>query len=584
MRFGFMDFCCGEYPILRIYSLLSPLNKFHELYKLYELIIMQLLWLDLNSSYAHSSLALPAIHAQAQGEEGDVAWGKVSATINSNVGSVVAEIVERKPDILAATAWLFTHEVLLKITSRVKALLPECMIIFGGPEMLGDNEAYLRQYRFVNCVFRGEGEIGFHEWLRVCDRPDAWQSVTGLCWLDEEGNYHDGGLARVMEFDRLQIPEASQFFDWSKPFVQLETTRGCFNTCAFCVSGAEKPVRALSVDRIRERLTVIREHGIQDIRLLDRTFNGSSERAIRLLELFREFAPDMHFHLEIHPALLSDEVKVLLSELPVGLLHLEAGIQSLREEVLQTCRRIGSLEAALEGLRYLAGLPNLVVHADLIAGLPLYTLEQMISDVRVLASFGTGEIQLELLKLLPGTVMREQAECLGIVYSPDVPYEVLKTREMSVEDLRQARLLSRLIDGFYNVPAWQEVVRRLIVHDERFLPEFLAWLEHLELLEQPLSLERRGALLYEFCEHRYPAFLTDISVAWIVVGIPFAKEPSKRLKTWNSGIPTDVTVMAGEYTEVMRVYYLTDDIREFWFGFDRGKSASKPLFVCYKYC
>ena len=29
---------------------------------------MLLLWLDLNSSYAHSSLALPAIHAQAARE------------------------------------------------------------------------------------------------------------------------------------------------------------------------------------------------------------------------------------------------------------------------------------------------------------------------------------------------------------------------------------------------------------------------------------------------------------------------------------------------------------------------------------
>lgn len=543
---------------------------------------MQLVWLDLNSSYAHSSLALPAIHAQAEEDEGRVTWGKVSVTINSNVGSVVAEIVERKPDVLAATAWLFTHEVLLKITSRVKALLPECTIIFGGPEMLGDNEAYLRRHRFVSCVFRGEGEIGFHEWLRVYDSPEAWHSITGLCWLDEREEYHDGGLARVMEFDRLRIPEASCFFDWSKPFVQLETTRGCFNTCAFCVSGAEKPVRVLSVERIREQLITIREHGIRDIRLLDRTFNGSSERAIRLLQLFREFAHDMRFHLEIHPALLSGEVKALLRELPAGLLHLEAGIQSLREDVLQACRRIGSLQAALDGLRYLAGLPNLIVHADLIAGLPLYTLEQMIADVRVLASFGTGEIQLELLKLLPGTVMRERAGQLGIVYSPDVPYEVLCTREMSVEDLRQARLLSRLIDGFYNASAWQQVVRCLIVHDERFLPDFLAWLEELEVLEQPLSLEKRGTLLYEFCESRYSAYLTDISVAWIVAGIPFAKEPSRRLKPWNDGVPTGITVLAGEYTDIMRMYYLPDGVKEYWFGFDRGRSASKPLFVCCK--
>lgn len=42
---------------------------------------MLLLWLDLNSSYAHSSLALPAIHAQVEGKEGNVEWRKVSAKI-----------------------------------------------------------------------------------------------------------------------------------------------------------------------------------------------------------------------------------------------------------------------------------------------------------------------------------------------------------------------------------------------------------------------------------------------------------------------------------------------------------------------
>lgn len=98
---------------------------------------MLLLWLDLNSSYAHSSLALPAIHAQVEGKEGNVEWRKVSATINSNVGSVVAEIVAARPDVVAATAWLFTHEVLLKITARVKALLPECTHYIRGTGDVG---------------------------------------------------------------------------------------------------------------------------------------------------------------------------------------------------------------------------------------------------------------------------------------------------------------------------------------------------------------------------------------------------------------------------------------------------------------
>ena len=540
---------------------------------------MRLLWLDLNSSYAHSSLALPAIHAQVTGTVNEVEWMKVSATINSNVGSVVAEIVGHNPQVLAATAWLFTREVLHKIIIRVKALLPDCVVILGGPEMLGDNESYLRKYVFVDCIFRGEGELGFHEWLSVYDQPAMWDRITGLCWLDRENIYQDNGIAKIETFEQLNLPERSSFFDWSKPFVQLETTRGCFNTCAFCVSGGEKPVRALPVERIRERLDLIRERGIRDIRLLDRTFNGSSRRAIELLSLFREYAGTMHFHLEIHPALLSEEVMNLLREMPKGLLHLEAGIQSLREEVLQACRRIGDLEAALEGLRYLSSLSNLVVHADLIAGLPLYTLKEIVEDVRTLVSFGTGEIQLELLKLLPGTVMREQAEEWGIVYSPDPPYEVLRTTAMSVDDLRRARLLSRLIDGFYNAWAWQKVTRQLIVNYPCFLENFLSWLEEQELLEQPLSLEKRGVLLYRFCSRQYPSCLPKISVAWIAAGIPFTKEPSKRLEAWDSHLPGNLEVLEGEWTGIMRLYRLPFETETYWFGFDRSRSQSKPLFI-----
>lgn len=541
---------------------------------------MKLVWLDLNSSYAHSSLALPAIHAQGIEQNKEVEWIKVSATINSNVGSVVAEIVRDAPDILAATAWLFTHEVLLKIVGRVKALLPHCVVMLGGPEMLGNNENYLRRYPFVNCVFRGEGELEFHKWLRVWGDREQWENVTGLCWLDDEGLYHDGGLAKVEAFDRLEIPErSSPFFDWTKPFVQLETTRGCFNTCAFCVSGAEKPVRMLSVERVRERLQLIREHGIRDIRLLDRTFNGNSRRAIALLNLFREFAGEMRFHLEIHPALLPDEIRELIKELPEGLLHLEAGIQSLKEEVLNACHRLGDLNAALDGLRYLSSLPNIVVHADLIAGLPLYTLSQMREDVRTLVSFGTKEIQLELLKLLPGTLMRQKASELGIVFSPDVPYEVLRTNEMSVEDLREARLLSRLIDGFYNAIVWQQVTRELILYSEDFLSRFQSWLEERELLEQPLSLEKRGMLLYDFCEVYYPKFLSSIIVSWVLAGIPLAKEPSKKIRPWTIALPEDIRVLQGEYSEMMRLYYMSDHEKEYWFGFDRAKSASKPLFM-----
>ena len=541
---------------------------------------MKILWIDLNSSYAHSSLALPALHAQIMTDP-SIEWEIVSATINENTGMIVDEIYRHRPDILAATTWLFNHEQLMHVASRVKALLPEACLVLGGPEFLGDNEEFLRKNPFVDCVFRGEGEEVFPQWLTCWNHPEQWHTVPGLCYLTPNKEYKDNGIARVLNFAGLVPPEQSRFFNWSKPFVQLETTRGCFNTCAFCVSGGEKPVRTLSIESIRERLQLIHAHGIKNVRVLDRTFNYTPRRAKELLRLFLEFHPDIRFHLEIHPALLSEELKEELSLLPKGLLHLEAGIQSLREPVLEKSRRMGKLSDALDGLRFLCALPNMETHADLIAGLPLYHLHEIFEDVRTLAGYAAGEIQLESLKLLPGTEMRRRAEELGIKYSPLPPYEVLQTHEISVSELQTARQLSRLLDGFYNTPAWQALTRELILNDEQFLHRFLAYLTKANLIDQPMSLEKRGLILYEFCKQNYPEYQIQAAIAWIEAGMSLKKLPAEKVWTKRQIPPATWNIIYGEYKESLRLCFLPADEKGehgYWFGFESEIQKASPVF------
>lgn len=541
---------------------------------------MKILWIDLNSSYAHSSLALPALHAQIMTDP-SIEWEIVSATINENTGMIVDEIYRHRPDILAATTWLFNHEQLMHVASRVKALLPEACLVLGGPEFLGDNEEFLRKNPFVDCVFRGEGEEVFPQWLTCWNHPEQWHTVPGLCYLTPNKEYKDNGIARVLNFAGLVPPEQSRFFNWSKPFVQLETTRGCFNTCAFCVSGGEKPVRTLSIESIRERLQLIHAHGIKNVRVLDRTFNYNPRRAKELLRLFLEFHPDIRFHLEIHPALLSEELKEELSLLPKGLLHLEAGIQSLREPVLEKSRRMGKLSDALDGLRFLCALPNMETHADLIAGLPLYHLHEIFEAVRTLAGYAAGEIQLESLKLLPGTEMRRRAEELGIKYSPLPPYEVLQTHEISVSELQTARQLSRLLDGFYNTPAWQALTRELILNDEQFLHRFLAYLTKANLIDQPMSLEKRGLILYEFCKQNYPEYQIQAAIAWIEAGMSLKKLPAEKVWTKRQIPPATWNIIYGEYKESLRLCFLPADEKGehgYWFGFESEIQKASPVF------
>lgn len=545
---------------------------------------MKILWLDINSSYSHSSVALPAIHAQVAGND-EWEWCVVRGTINDNPGALAAEVARQRPDVIAATLWLFTHHIQVEVLSRAVQLLDGTRVVCGGPEFLGDNEDFLKANPFVTAVIRGEGEYALPEFLSHVNEPLQWMGIQGLCWIDtQDGKYCDNGIARVQDFALLKYPEDSEFFNWDKPFVQLETTRGCFNTCAFCVSGGDKPVRYQSLEQVRTRLDNICSHGIKDIRVLDRTFNYDIDRACGMLDLFEQYAGRMRFHLEIHPSLLSERLKARIATLPKGLLHLEAGIQSLDSGVLADSGRKGSLKSSLEGLKYLCLLDNVQTHADLIAGLPGYSLEMLCKDIRTLVEIGADELQIESLKVLPGTRMRAMAQDLGLKYSPLSPYEVLQTPAISPAELFTAMQLSRTIDLYYNSHAWQSVSRGLISRDPEFLPSFAAYLKEMMVLDSSLSLERRGVILYEFCKLHYPDAVADVSIAWIRAGLSLKKPPAgnimkiKHLQAFLDEEAQELCPLYGEQAPTHRYYLFTANGRRLLFGYDAETHQPSPVY------
>lgn len=545
---------------------------------------MKILWLDINSSYSHSSVALPAIHAQVS-DKSEWEWCVVRGTINDNPGMLAAEVAGQKPDVIAATFWLFTHQMQLEVLSRVVQLHDNVKIICGGPEFLGDNEEFLRRHDFVTAIIRGEGEVAMPLWLSLISLPGEWDDIDGLCWISEDdGLYHDNGIARVKDFASLKYPEESQFFNWDKPFVQLETTRGCFNTCAFCVSGGEKPVRSQSLGQVQKRLDNICSHGVKDIRVLDRTFNHDPDRACRMLDLFAEYAGRMRFHLEIHPSLLSETIKARLCTLPKGLLHLEAGIQSLDSRVLAECGRKGSIESSLKGLEFLCSLDNIQTHADLIAGLPEYSLEMLCSDIVRLVQIGVDELQVESLKMLPGTKMRFSADDKGLKYSPMPPYEILGTPAMSPADLQKAMLISRMLDLYYNSSTWKQITRELISCKTDFVMEFTGYLDKMMVLDSPVSIERRGFHLYEFCCSYWPEKVADISIAWIEAGLSLKKEPAgkiQKIKYIDTFLVEDNKIVSIDYGELElshRFYLFTSSDKKVLFGYDSRTHFPAPVF------
>jgi len=451
----------------------------------------KVVFLELNSSYSHSMPGYCLIRALAEKNAPEWHWGHVEDTVKTSIDEIVCDVEANNPDILLATGYIFNLNILLQVCTELKKCSKNLQIFLGGPSFLGNNEDFLLENPYISGVIRGD-ESSIPDLLKG-------NKTAGLCYLDENNSYQDNKLADYKdELDTLPSPYQQGLIHKGKAFYQLETSRGCGGACSFCTSSKSKGVKYHSLTRVKADLKALHKLGYRDIRLIDRTFNEDSERAVSMLKFFAEDFSDMRFHLEIHPGRLKPEVIEQLSKAKKGSLHLEAGIQSFDPVVLKAIRRPATPKRTEKGLKNLLKLDNLEIHADLIAGLPEQSLESLLKDINTMLDLAPDEIQLENLKLLPGTELRENPPS-GLKYNINTPWQILETKDMNIEALKTAVLYSYMLDSWYNPPALINVFRFCNSNIKDFFNKFCSFIEpYCDLNKGKMPLEKRFDLLEEF--------------------------------------------------------------------------------------
>jgi radical SAM superfamily enzyme YgiQ (UPF0313 family) len=205
--------------------------------------------------------------------------------------------------------------------------------------------------------------------------------------------------------------------------------------------------------------------GAKTFKFLDRTFNLNIDRAQRIMEFFLErIESKRHFivHFEMVPSRFPPELIDTLAMFPPGTLRLEIGIQTLNPDVSARVCGFSKTEQELATLRLLREKTRAIIHADLIAGLPgedmasigrgfdaLWAALSQVSDNSI-----TGintEIQLGILKLLPGTPLARHTEAFAMRYMPLPPYELLESSTITACELDRIKNFARF---------WEQIINR----------------------------------------------------------------------------------------------------------------------------
>ncbi|MFO0897388.1 MAG: radical SAM protein [Pirellulales bacterium] len=343
--------------------------------------------------------------------------------------ALVREIVDRRPDLLGFTCYLWNVERSLWLAEQVKARRPQTQVLVGGPEATLDNR-WVLDHPAVDFAAVGEGEQTFVELLAALAAGDLARPIDGLFVSPRlDGPTHPPAFRQPLpNLNGISSPYLAGILDaGQEQMLLLETIRGCIFKCKFCYyPKSYDDLYFLSEEKIVANLRHARERGAREVVLLDPTLNQRKNFADFVRLLGRE-NPGRQFTYfgELRAEGITPEIAGLLAE--AGFDEVEIGLQSIDPAVQELMDRRNNMRAFERGVRAMieAGLK---VKVDLIIGLPGDTEASVRRGLAYLRDERLyTELQVFHLAILPGTAFRQEAEALGLRFQPRPPYYVLET-------------------------------------------------------------------------------------------------------------------------------------------------------------
>ena len=409
--------------------------------------MMKTTFVAINAMYQHRSLALQLLHNAVQSL--DILHCPLELTINMRSEALFRAVYETKPDVLCFSCYIWNIHLVLQIIKDIKKVLPLVKIVLGGPEVSYDAVFYLDTYPQIDAILCGEGEQSYPKLLaQYANGGDG----TGIAGVLLQGMQRVQQPALAPEVSLSQTMDAYLSLSHYDParIWYAETSRGCPFHCQFCLSSVTPGVRALSAADALVILGAMAQRGAKLVKLVDRTFNFDTKRALAIWQGLLAIPSDCVFHFEIEPSLLDEETLLFLQSVPPGRFQFEIGIQSTNPQTLQHISRRFQEEKVQKSVRRLRSYGNIPLHLDLIAGLPAEDFTSFANSFDTVWGFMPNVLQLGFLKLLRGSGLRERAAAYGIVYQEEAPYEVLQTAVLSQDELLLLKDIDKTVDWYCN--------------------------------------------------------------------------------------------------------------------------------------
>jgi len=341
----------------------------------------------------------------------------------------------KSPSIAAFSVSMWNEQLNLHIAEKVKQLYPECLIVFGGPQVPFEAQSYFDRYWFIDISVRGEGEITFTEILERAIDSEDFSGIVGISWRDKKtGRYVKNAEERLSPKDLDKFP--SPYLDGVYEYLFkendglnfqaiIETNRGCPFNCSYCFwgqGGLSAKWRFHSLERVKSEIEWCGKHQIRYVFNADSNF-GMHKRDYDIASCLVDTKTKYGYPEKFRACFGKNTDKRILK---IGMLlhenNLEKSVtlsrQTYCEQALENVRRKNIKRSTYNNLQTLFNEYGIPVYSEMILGLPGESYESWTNGIEQLLKSGLkNQLFVYLCEVYPNTELAdpEYQQKFGII-------------------------------------------------------------------------------------------------------------------------------------------------------------------------
>ena len=399
-------------------------------------------------------------------------------------------------DILLCSCYVWNWEVTKQLAKKVKATNPNCLIIFGGPQVPNRTENFFEENPFVDIIVHGEGEIVLENILTAYIKDKDFSKINGI----EMKDYRTPPNPRIKDVNILPSPYLTNLIldlveqkTDIKYIAAWETNRGCPYPCTFCDWGSltNSKVTNWSEEQLLKEIDWFAQNHITYIDCCDANFGIFQERDYRIASKLKEVALKTGYPEKFRAAwakFASEKIIPIAKQLQEGkvLKAVSLALQSLDEETLEIVKRANIKFDNFSELTETFRKNKIPTYTELIMGLPGETLESWKKGLEILASGSqVGSIYIYNCGVFVNAPMNEPTYMkfhniktirspIFLAHSsihdrgiPEFEYITISSKSFSTDDLKEIYLFSWLFQTFHSLGIFEYITK--YYHDEKKL-------------------------------------------------------------------------------------------------------------------